>query len=61
MQEHARVHWGCSEEVADRIQISKIDATVDFQGSFIPEGGKGLHKWLQPSIEFTVDEFFGRG
>ena len=30
VQEHAMVHWGCSQEAAKKINISKLDATVDF-------------------------------
>ena len=61
LQEHAKVHWGCSEEETGRISISKLDTTIDLKGSFIPEGGKQRHKWLQPSVKLLVDEFFSRG
>ena len=37
LKEHASSFWGCSEEVALQIELSKIDIATDMKGSFIPD------------------------
>ena len=58
LQEHALSFWGCSEQVASQIELSKIDVATDMKGSFLPDLGKSCHNEISQLLSRVIEQVF---
>ena len=58
LRNHAKTFWGCSEQVAQQIKLSKIDVAVDMKGSFIPDHSNSHHKEIGELLGQAMTEIF---
>ena len=58
LQEHALTFWGCSQEVASQIELSKIDVATDMKGSFLPDLGKSYRNEISQLLSRVIEQVF---
>ena len=58
LQEHAQTFWGCSEQVASQIELSKIDVATDMKGSFLPDLGKSYRNEISQLLSQVIEPIF---
>ena len=56
--DHAKSIWGWSEEQMALIEHSKIDTSLDMEGSFLPTSNKPVFKEIKELLRQSITKIF---
>ena len=58
VKNHAMLGWRCAQSVAYAIAVTKIDFTVDLEGSFMPAEGSNCRQVIHELLNSVVPQIF---